>query len=315
MSQTISTTKTALLARGNNDSASNKEKQPLPKSQLSQQYGGHHAGGWVDLFPTSWLSRLSPPTAFFMVFAPHLFGAIHAAATHHLPLSSVARVGSYLLSGSFFFSNAAHAWNDLVDAPIDAQIARTKTRPIPRGAISPKAAFLFTCVQAACAAVFLLPLPWDATLAAVATIVGTTYYPFAKRHTHFAQFVLGLCLKWGVMVGSAGMGVPAPWRDPSTATLVAASVVWMVIFDTIYADQDLADDLRVGVKSTAVLFGSWARPILFGLYLTMSALLVASGYWGGICWTWFSRGFWPTGAAIAAGLLVEYGWQQMVGLA
>lgn len=72
-----------------------------------------------------------------MVFAPHLFGAIHAAAIHHLPLLSVARVGCYLLAGSFFFSNAAHAWNGLVDAPIDAQIARTKTRPIPRGAISP----------------------------------------------------------------------------------------------------------------------------------------------------------------------------------
>lgn len=105
-----------------------------------------------------------------------------------------------------------------------------------------------TCVQAVCAAAFLLPLPLDATLAAMTTIIGTTYYPYDKRHTHFAQFVLGLCLEWGIMVGSAGMGVPAPWRDLSTASLVAASVVWVVIFDTIYAHQDLADDLRVGCQ-------------------------------------------------------------------
>ncbi|KAH7627199.1 hypothetical protein B0T09DRAFT_368376 [Sordaria sp. MPI-SDFR-AT-0083] len=156
----------------------------------------------------------------------------------------------------------------------------------------------------------------------MATIIGTTYYPYDKRHTHFAQFVLGLCLEWGIMVGSAGMGVPAPWRDPSTASLVAASVVWVVIFDTIYAHQDLADDLRVGCQEHGhAVCGYWGGMGAPYYAITVGGCVVSVGSMIALvdltdpasCWTWFSWGFWPTGAAIAAGLLVEHGWQRMAG--
>ncbi|KAK3328244.1 UbiA prenyltransferase family-domain-containing protein [Cercophora scortea] len=313
---------------------------------LSQQYGGLHAGSWVDRLPPSWipyvqLSRLSPPAGFFLIVFPHLFGVLHAACTLG-PASSieqVARVSLLLVGGSFFCNNASHAWNDLVDAPIDAWIARTRTRPIPRGAISRRAAFVFTVSQAVGAGVFLLGLPRDTSFTVLPNIFGTAYYPFAKRHTHLAQLVLGVCLTWGIMVGSSAMGVYQPWWDPSTVCLFVGSIMWVVIFDTIYAHQDLADDLRVGVKSTAVLFGSWAREILWVLGAGMVAALAASGYYGRMglayyaltvggcavsmgamvakvdlkdpasCWTWFSQGFWSTGVAIASGLLVEFGMQ------
>ncbi|KAH7322483.1 UbiA prenyltransferase family, partial [Stachybotrys elegans] len=308
---------------------------------LSRQYGGIHAGSWVDLFPASltpWiqLCRLSPPAAFFLIYFPHIFGAVYAAAIHELPLDQLQRVSLILFGGSFFCNNASHAWNDLIDAPIDAKIQRTRTRPIPRGAITPRAAFAFTVLQALLAALFLCWLPADTAVATVPTIIGTTYYPFAKRHTYFPQLILGFCLTWGVMVGSSAMGASQPWKDPATLSLLGASTLWVVIFDTIYAHQDLADDVEVGVKSMAVLFRGRMKLVLWVLYSAMVVCLTASGVWGGFglayglasvggcgvsvgcmivmvdledpesCWLWFSQGFWLTGSAIITGLLAEY---------
>ena len=311
------------------------------QASLSKQYGGVHVGGWVDYLPSSvvpyiQLCRLSPPAAFFIIFFPHFFGVVHAASVQKSSIEEVVRVSLILLGGSFFCNNASHAWNDLVDAPLDKLVARTCTRPIPRGAITPRAAFIFTCVQALAAASFLLFLPSSISLAAVPNIIGTTYYPFAKRHTHFPQVVLGFCLTWGIMIGSAAMGVSEPWTDKSTLSLFLASILWVIIFDTVYAHQDLEDDLRVGVKSTAVLLHNYARTFLVVLYLGMSACLFACGYYAGMgmaffsitvggcflsvgamvifvdlkdpasCWSWFSQGFWMTGVAISGGLLAEY---------
>ncbi|KAK1827465.1 UbiA prenyltransferase family-domain-containing protein [Podospora conica] len=308
---------------------------------LSKQYGGIHSGTWVSRLPASWtpfiqLCRLSPPIGLILIYLPHLFGLLHAAATLHLPPTHTLTTAALLLCGSFFFSNSSHTWNDLVDAPIDAQITRTKTRPIPRGAVTPRAALAFTAVQAVLAAACLVPLPRDTALAVIPTVVATTYYPYAKRHTNLPQVVLGFCLAWGVVVAEAAAGVPQPWRDEGTLAMVVAVGAWVVIFDTIYAHQDLEDDLRVGVGSVAVLVRGWAKPALWGLYVVMSAAWVAAGWFGGMgvgyyavtvggcmvsvgamvalvdlkdgksCWKWFSTGFFSVGAACIFGLGVEY---------
>lgn len=312
-----------------------------PRDSLPTQYGGIHSGSWVDRLPSAvipyvQLCRLSPPAAFFLIFFPHFFGILHAASAQGSSLAHMWRVTQLFLLGSFFCNNASHAWNDLVDAPIDAQIERTKMRPIPRGAISRSAAFAFTVSQALAAAATLFFLPKDTAMSTIPTIIGTTYYPFAKRHTNFAQFVLGFCLTWGIMVGASGMGIKEPWQDASTMSLLGASILWVIIFDTIYAHQDLQDDLRVGVKSFAVLCHGFAKPLLWALTLCMSALLVYSGLAAEMgysyflitvcgcvtsvgamvtqvdlkdpadCWWWFSCGFWFTACAIATGLAGEY---------
>ncbi|KAG7291433.1 hypothetical protein NEMBOFW57_001452 [Staphylotrichum longicolle] len=314
---------------------------------LSTQYGGFHAkGSWVDLLPASWvpyvqLCRLSPPAGLFLIYFPPVFGVLHAAATHHRPLSEVVHACVVLLCASFFGNNAAHAWNDLVDAQIDARIERTRTRPIPRGAIAPEAAFIFAVTQLLClVSTLVLFLPaTNAALAAAPALAATVYYPYAKRHTHLPQVVLGFCLTWSIMVGGCAAGVPAPWAEPSTQYLLGASILWVVIFDTVYAHQDLVDDVRVGVKSTAVLLRKRrgaARGALWVLLAGMTLALVASGrhasfrlpYYvlsvGGCaasvgamvarvdlqdpasCWSWFSKGFWLTGLVISGGLLAEY---------
>ncbi|OTA55083.1 prenyltransferase, UbiA family protein [Hypoxylon sp. EC38] len=328
-----------------NSSQEHKEPPTTKKgdteASLSQQYGGTHTGGWVNVLPRSWipyiqLARLSPPAALFLIYFPHLFGVLHAANLCQQPASEVIRTCILLLGGSLFFSNAAHAWNDLVDAPIDKLVSRTKKRPIPRGDITWAQALVFTAVQSMGAACFLLFFQPTTAVTTVPTIVGTTYYPWAKRHTHFPQLVLGFCLSWGIMVGSSATGIESPWRDSAALCLLFASILWTTIYDTIYAYQDIEDDERIGVGSTAVLFRSYTKTLLWVLIFFLGACLLlygeimhmgttyyivtVSGCLSSLsamvanvelknhasCWWWFSCGFWFTGVSITIGLLAGY---------
>jgi 4-hydroxybenzoate polyprenyltransferase len=324
---------------------------PVPQStpfriSLSQQYGGHHSGEWVNYFPQSWipyiqLCRLSPPVALLLIYLPHLFGVLHGASTHGdttggNSVGDVIRISCLLFGGSFFCNNASHAWNDLVDASIDTRVARTLTRPIPRGSITPIAAFVFTVTQALCAATFLAFLPSETSFIIIPNILTTTYYPYAKRHIDFPQLILGFCLSWGVIVGSSAIGDTQSWEDPSTLCLLTALIFWVMIFDTIYAHQDLIDDIKLGVKSTAVVLRGHVKPFLWLLLICMSASFLTSGYLkqagllyhifsvGGTtlpvgmmllkvklhdpanCWIWFSRGFLTTAISVGLGLLTEF---------
>ncbi|KAI0873436.1 UbiA prenyltransferase family-domain-containing protein [Hypoxylon argillaceum] len=312
---------------------------------LCRQYGGGHTAGWIDRLPQSWipyvqLCRLSPPSALLLILFPHLFGVLHGAGTRLEPrpnelIPDILNVSLLLLGGSLFCNNASHAWNDLVDASIDAGVARTKTRPIPRGAITRTAALIFTIIQTLGAAMFLAFLPVESRIIALPNILATAYYPFAKRHIVSPQLVLGFCLSWGVLVGSTAIGTERPWRDVSTLSLLGALILWVIIFDTIYAHQDLVDDLKLGVKSTAVLFRGHTKLFLWVLFIFMILLLSVSGYVremslfyyaftvGGAfvsvgtmllnvkldnaadCWKWFSKGFLATAVAIGFGLLAE----------
>ncbi|KAI1329094.1 UbiA prenyltransferase family-domain-containing protein [Xylariaceae sp. FL0255] len=332
---------------------------------LAKQYGGNHAGGWVGRLPASWvpyvqLARLSPPAALFLIYFPHFFGVVLAAVIQRSPVRDVIYPAAVMLGGSFFFSNAAHGWNDLIDAPIDRAISRTSKRPIPRGAITPRAALIFTLSQGVGAAMFLLLMPSGSAIYAVPSIIGTIYYPWAKRHTNFVQLVLGCCLAWGIIMGSCSMGLKPftlgpfgtndllgydwqdgsssskPWVQPSIACVYVASILWTIIYDTIYAHQDLKDDLKVGVKSIAVLFRDLTKVFLWAVLACMIVLLGLAGRLEGMgplyyiiaaggsalslgamilhvelkdsasCWWWFRHGFWLAGGSIAAGLLSEY---------
>ncbi|CAI6298681.1 unnamed protein product [Periconia digitata] len=320
----------------NGHSRTEREKSP-PK-----RFDGVHMGAWVDWLPASWkpyiqLARMSPPVPLLLIFFPHLFGVAHAAVTRQASLDDILRVSGILLGGSFFFSNAIHGWNDLVDAPIDAQIPRTANRPIPRGAISPRAAFIFTAINALIALLFFLPLPVDAICASVPAIVTNYYYPYSKRHTKIPQVILGVALQWAVVLGSTAMGVSSAWTDPSVLSLFFASLIWTIIYDTIYGFQDYEVDVKLGVGSTAVLFGiTYGRLILWFLSEVVVGLLFASGYIEGMSWVytaiaaggsfaslnlmmamvdvrnpescswWFAYGFWGPAFSISLGLLGEY---------
>ncbi|KAL4880725.1 UbiA prenyltransferase [Aspergillus karnatakaensis] len=323
---------------------------------MADQYTGNHRSGWLKSVPDSalpyiQLARLKPPVGFCLIFFPHLFGLLLSAALYELPFDHVLHASLLLLGGSFFVSNAIHTWNDLIDAPLDAQVQRTAKRPIPRGAVSPTAALLFTATQAIGALLFLPFLPGGfvhSTLWAIPGIVGWAYYPWAKRHTYYPQLVLGFCLSWGVVMGCLALGIPlltGDWDDDegslqvtvqfTVLCLFGANILWTMIYDTIYAHQDVADDRKIGIKSIAVLYGEQTKSLLWGLLAVKGALLVACGRLGHMsvvyylvavlgavgslgvmirevdlasgesCWWWFGNGFWLAGGSIVGGLGLE----------
>ena len=328
---------------------------PEETSAHARQYGGNSTSGWLVHLPFSWLpyvqlARLSPPAGLFLIYFPHVFGILHGAIIQETPPLRLFQTGLMMLGASFFVSNAIHVWNDLIDAPLDALVERTRHRPIPRAAVSPSSASIFTATQAIGAALFLPYLPCggtQSTLYALPSILGWTYYPWAKRHTDFPQLVLGFCIAWGIVIGSLAIGVEpfaigvfgsssGPGIEVSTLCLFSASVLWTMIYDTVYAHQDLKDDVKVGIKSLAVLYRERTKSLLWQLLILMGVMLVACGRFselgflyylisvGGAifslglmiakvdlsssqsCWWWFGNGFWYAGGSIAGGLLVEY---------
>ena len=311
--------------------------------------------GWLSHLPRSWvpyvqLARLSPPAGLFLIYFPHLFGTIHAALVLHAQPAQLLRISTILFGGSFFLSNAIHIWNDIVDAPLDALVARTRHRPIPRGAVSPFAASVFTATQAVAGMAFFLPLGWPCFLWSLPCIALWVFYPYAKRLTHYPQVFLGVTLAWGVPMGQVAMGFDpllALREDARTAgsaaCLFLASTVWTVVYDTIYAHQDLKDDVKAGIKSMAVLYQGHAKSLFWKLVVAMTGLLGAGGYLAGLgaayytlsvattmlvmgamvslvqlddeasCWWWFTVEFWFVGGAITSGLLGEYAVRHQVG--
>ncbi|KAL8916333.1 MAG: hypothetical protein Q9172_006353 [Xanthocarpia lactea] len=322
-------------------------------------YGGNDRSGWLALLPDSCipyvqLARLSPPAGLCLIYFPHMFGILYAAILRKSPLSQVLSTSAMMLGGSFFVSNAIHIWNDLIDAPLDILVERTSKRPIPRGAVSHTAALVFTATQAVGAAIFLWCLPYPLSqnvLYALPSMLTWTYYPWAKRHTSYPQLVLGFVLAWGIIMGSLAMGnVPfavgpmgygeKPRVDVSALCLFLASILWTMIYDTVYAHLDLKDDIKAGIKSLAVLYRDQTKSLLWRLLALMTALLIVGGrtsemgifYFvvavGGTatslgflvakvdlnnsesCWWWFSNGFWSVGGSITAGLFAEYLYQR-----
>ncbi len=233
-------------------------------------------------------------------------------------------------------NGGAHAWNDLIDAPIDAQVERTKTRPIPRGAISKRAALIFAAAQAFLAAVCLLALPSRTRVVCVPNIVAILYYPFAKRQMFAPQLVLGVCMGLCGLVGSSAMGLESPWSNTPTQCLATATMFWVVLFDTVYAHMDLADDIKLGVNSLAVFVQGYAKLVLSVLAIGTSTLLYSVGVYSGMgtafngitvacyslcvgvivalldledrtsCGKWCIFGFRFTGISIISGLLITY---------
>jgi 4-hydroxybenzoate polyprenyltransferase len=233
-------------------------------------------GNWVDRrAPVPWrpilrLSRLDRPIGTWLLLLPCWWGlGLALVATgarpglHDLWIALACAVGALLMRG------AGCTWNDLADRHIDAQVARTRSRPLPSGQVTPRGAALWMLAQAGLAFGVLLTLPWVAVLWGVLALLPAALYPFAKRVTFWPQAVLGLAFNWGALLAYAAhagaVGAPA-------VALWLAGVAWTLFYDTIYAYQDVEDDALVGIGSTARRFGERPRPWLRG-FLVAAVLL------------------------------------------
>lgn len=174
--------------------------------------------------------------------------------------------------------------NDLLDRDMDGRVQRTATRPLPAGMISPVLAGAFLLLQLALGLAVLLQLNNTARLLGVAVLPLVLSYPLAKRLTWWPQAVLGIVFNWGALMGFAAatgtLALPA-------FMLYAAGFFWTMGYDTIYAYQDIEDDARIGVKSSARALGKFGRAAIFVFYLMTATMLLTTGLVVHMGWLFF----------------------------
>jgi 4-hydroxybenzoate polyprenyltransferase len=201
------------------------------------------------------------------------------------------------LIGAIVMRGAGCTYNDVVDRDIDAQVARTRTRPLPSGKVTPKAAFVFMVALCLVGLAVLLSFNRFTILLGLGVLPIVALYPFVKRISHWPQAVLGLAFNWGALMGWASV---LGRLDLAPLVLYAGAVCWTIGYDTIYAHQDKEDDARIGVKSSALALGEQTRPWLFVFYATALVLWAVAGIGAGL-----GVLFW----AGLGGAGVQLGWQ------
>jgi 4-hydroxybenzoate polyprenyltransferase len=175
--------------------------------------------------------------------------------------------------------------NDIADRHYDPHVERTRDRPLASGELNLNQAVVTFMVLMLLALGLVLMTNRLTVLLAFAGAALATSYPFFKRFTHFPQVVLGIAFGWAIPLSFAAQAghVPAPgW------VLFAVNIVWVVIYDTLYAMVDRDDDLLIGVKSTAIFFGRRDLAVLRGLMALMLVLLLSIGWWQSLGWPWFA---------------------------
>ena len=159
-------------------------------------------------------------------------------------------------AGTFLMRSAGCVINDYADRHVDGQVERTKHRPLVTGEVKPTEALLLFFGLAAVSGALLLLLNNETKVLAVGGLLVAALYPFMKRWTHLPQAILGAAFSWGILM--AWTAVTGTLSEEA-GLFFAASVVWIVAYDTMYAMVDREDDLKIGVKSTAILFGQLDR--------------------------------------------------------
>jgi 4-hydroxybenzoate polyprenyltransferase len=230
-----------------------------------------YTDNWVDRYapaktrPFLRLSRADRPIGTWLLLLPCWWGLSLAMLYDGQPNWFDLWIFVGCAIGSFLMRGAGCTWNDISDRDIDAQVARTRSRPIPSGQVSVKGAVIWMALQALVSFAILLTFNAAAILLGVLALIPVAIYPFAKRFTWWPQAFLGLAFNWGALLAwTAHTGR----LDAPAVVLYLAGIAWTLFYDTIYAHQDTEDDALIGVKSTARLFGEnskqWLRRFLMG---------------------------------------------------
>ena len=227
--------------------------------------------GWVRhlpkwLVPYALLARFDRPIGSWLLFLPGLWSISMAApgVWTWIWLIVLFAIGSVVMRG------AGCVVNDLWDRKMDAQVERTRGRPLASGQLRPRHALAFLAILCLTGLVILLRLDTAARILGVLSLVPVVLYPLAKRVTWWPQVVLGVVFGWAGPMGYAAASHLA-WP---VVPLYLATILWIIGYDTIYAHQDREDDALVGVKSTARLFENNTRSLLVVCY-TGTILLLA----------------------------------------
>ena len=216
------------------------------------------------------LARFDRPIGWWLLFWPCAWGVWLAGAGWQFKLVA------WLLLGAIAMRGAGCVYNDIVDADLDRQVARTAARPVASGRVSAAAAWAWLLVLCAVGLVVLLQLRWQAELVALASLGLVAAYPFMKRITWWPQAWLGLVFTWGALVGWTALRSD---RLEAMAALWIGSIFWCVGYDTIYALQDKEDDALVGIRSSALRLGDNVKAGVIAFYA------LALAFWALAAWS------------------------------
>lgn len=279
-------------------SAGSEEEVPQAKKAETTSVGGI---SWIErafpkqLRPYAYLARLDKPIGTWLLAWPCFWSiaiAAEAGGYPDLKLLTLFGVGAILLRG------AGCTVNDLLDRDIDGKVERTKLRPIVSGALTPFQGLTFLGFQLLLGLGILLQLNTYSQVLGASSLFLVGTYPLMKRWTFWPQAYLGLTFNWGALLGWAAV---RGGLDPSVVLpLYLSGVCWTLVYDTIYAHQDKADDTKVGVKSTALRFGDDTRLWLTGFSTAFVSGMSLAGYNAGLGWPFY------VGVAATAGHLA---WQ------
>jgi 4-hydroxybenzoate polyprenyltransferase len=241
---------------------------------------------WFDrmapelLRPFGRLARFDRPTGAWLLLFPCWWGQMLGEVQQGHAYPNLRYLLLFLV-GAFVMRGAGCAYNDFIDRDFDAQVERTRSRPIPSGQVTPTQALLFACILSLIGLLVLIQFNGFTIGLGIASLALVAIYPFAKRATNWAQLVLGLTFKWGALVGYAavmgGLGWPA-------LLLYAGCIAWTIGYDTIYAHQDSRDDAVIGLRSTALRFGENTGLWLAGLYSAAVSLWLVASLGAGAGW-------------------------------
>ena len=265
----------------------------------------HHTdidlSGWLRYLPGFChpyllIARLDRPIGWWLLLLPGWWvipvAAPDIGVTWHLM--------ALFLVGAISMRAAGCVVNDMWDRRLDRRVERTAGRPLAAGTISLFSAFLFLAGLCLIGLVVLVQLPFLAVLTGIAALPLVVLYPLAKRITWWPQAVLGLTFSWGIPLGWTAASGSAP--PAALAFIYAGSVAWVFGYDTIYAVQDMADDRKVGVRSSALGLGRHLRAGVASAY----ALAIAGIGYG--LWLFLGGGIWLVALAAMA---THLGWQTL----
>ena len=253
------------------------------------QLGKSPEGQVTDAVKDNWVDRLAPaasrpylrlsradrPIGTWLLYIPCIWGVLLAA----LHDGNLQIWDAWLIlasgAGAWLMRGAGCSWNDITDRHFDAQVARTRSRPIPSGQVTVRSAVVWMAAQALTAFCILLTFGPMAIAIGIASLGFVAIYPFAKRFTWWPQVFLGLAFNWGALLGWVAHTGKLEWP---ALILYLSGISWTLFYDTIYAHQDTEDDALIGVKSTARLFGQ-NSPRWLSLFLGLAVGLMGIAIW------------------------------------
>lgn len=225
------------------------------------------------------LMRLDKPVGIYLLLWPTCWALLIAA--NGLPNIAITLI---FVAGVVVMRSAGCVINDYADRKVDGSVQRTAMRPLATGEVAPYEALRLFAVLIGVAFLLVLMLNWQTIVLSIGALVLAASYPFMKRYTHFPQVILGAAFGWAIPMAFMAVLEHVPsygWW------LFVANLLWTVAYDTMYAMVDRDDDLAVGIKSTAVLFGRYDVPIIIAIQVTTLAILYAVGMSIGAQWPYY----------------------------